>query len=720
MIGPLGVIAVAVSRPLFEGIGPLGRVIFYSLATLSTAVFGWGIWCKVRKYRMGRAAGRWPMIRATLGSRLRSIGNGTSVARANRASGAAHFFMFWGFVAALIATVILTVDTDVVRNFSGLIAGHQDSFFHGTFFIIYTFVVDTMGFAFLVSVVYMAVRRGLLRPHQLDYSRAGTPAGSYSRKPMVQGDWLFLGLLLAILITAYLLTGLRILGQHIPWFTAFSPFGRGVAEVFSGLGMTPAQAVSAHGVIWWVHAGLALGFVAYIPYSKAMHMLIDIVNLVATERSATLRLPPATPDHAGYQQVSDFTWKELLDLDACTKCGRCHDVCPARTCGKPLSPRELILDLRQWANASVGGIALLDHERRPERTGPLAKGNGIRLAGDVIDADALWSCTTCMHCVEICPVGIEHVPTIVQLRRSLVDEGTMDLALQQVLQNLATQGNSFGKSARMRTRWTRELDFEIPDARKLVVKYLWFVGDYASFDERLGNISRVLATILHSAGVDFGLLYDSEHNAGNDVRRVGEEGLFEMLALHNIEVLREAHFDEIFTTDPHTLNALANEYPGLGASYPVRHYTELLAQLLESGEIAVRPLGYRVTYHDPCYLARYNGVLDAPRRILRALGCELVEMPRNRSDTFCCGAGGGRIWMDDSGVGERPSENRVSEALQLGVTHFVVACPKDMTMFSDAVKTTRADDRLIVRDITLLIEEALLRPSEAGKLEVRL
>ncbi len=582
MIGPLGLGAVAVSRPLFEGIGPLGRVIFYSLAGLSTAVFGWGIWCKVRKYRMGRPAGRWLMIRAALGSRLRSIGKGTSVARANRASGAAHFFIFWSFVAALMATVILTVDTDVVRNVSGLIAGHQDSFFHGTFFIVYTFVVDTMGFAFLVSVAYMAVRRGILRPHQLDYSRAGTPVGSYSRKPMVEGDWLFLGLLASILITAYLLTGLRILGQRMPWFTAFSPFGRGVAEIFSGLGMTPAEAVSAHGVIWWVHAALALGFVAYIPYSKAMHMLIDIVNLVATDRSATLTLPPPATDHAGYQKLSDFTWKELLDFDACTKCGRCHAVCPARTCGMPLSPRELILDLRQWANASVGGIALLDQERRIEPTGPLAKGNA-RLAGDVIAADALWSCTTCMHCVEICPVGIEHVPTIVQLRRSLVDEGTMDFALQKVLQNLATQGNSFGKSARMRARWTRELGFEIPDARKQAVKYLWFVGDFASYDERLVDISRALATILHNAGVDFGLLYDSEHNAGNDVRRVGEEGLFEMLALHNIEALSEAHFDEIFTTDPHTLNALRNEYRGLGASYAVRHYTELLAQLLESG-----------------------------------------------------------------------------------------------------------------------------------------
>ena len=198
------------------------------------------------------------------------------------------------------------------------------------------------------------------------------------------------------------------------------------------------------------------------------------------------------------------------------------------------------------------------------------------------------------------------------------------------------------------------------------------------------------------------------------MRRVGEEGLYEVLAEHNAEVLREAQFDEIFTTDPHTLNALRNEYPALGVSYPVWHYTELLAKLLEEGAIRVRPLGHRVTYHDPCYLARYNGVVEAPRRILRALGCELVEMPRNGADTFCCGAGGGRIWMGDGLFTERPSESRISEALRLGVGQFVVACPKDMTMFSDAVKTVGADDRLVVRDITLLVQEAIASLADPG------
>jgi Fe-S oxidoreductase len=703
-----------VTRPVFEGVGPLGKAVFYALAAVSTAIFAWGVWCRVRKYRTGRAAGRGPTIRAALGSRLRSIGEGASVAEGNRATGVAHFFIFWGFLVAFLATVILTIDTDVVRNVSRLIAGHEDSFFHGTFFIVYTFAVDTLGFAFLLALVYMVVRRGVRRPWRLGYSRAGAPAGGYSRRAMVEGDWLFLGLLLAILVTAYVLTGLRILGQHMPWFTVFSPFGRVFAEAFSGLGMTARQAVSVHTVMWWVHAGLALSFIAYIPYSKAVHMLVDGVNLVATDRSATLALPAPAVSHPGYQEISDFTWKELLDLDACTRCGRCHEVCPARAGGAPLSPRDLILDLRQWVDTSTGGITLLDRERRPERTGPLAKADGVRIAGDVIDAAALWSCTTCMHCVDICPVGVEHVPTIVQLRRSLVDAGTMDATLQQALQNLATQGNSFGKSARIRGRWTRELDFAVPDARKQPVKYLWFVGDFASFDERLQETSRILARILHDAGVDFGLLYEAERNAGNDVRRVGEEGLFEVLAEHNVEVLRGARFEEIFTTDPHTLNALRNEYPALGVSYPVWHYTELLAQLLEDGAIRFRPLDYRVTYHDPCYLARYNRLVEAPRRILRALGCELVEMPRNGADTFCCGAGGGRIWMDDGSLAERPSENRISEALRLDVGQFVVACPKDLTMFSDAVKTVRADDRLVVRDITSLVQEAIARRVEPG------
>lgn len=724
---PLVLAGGGVTRPVFQDIGPVGKAVFYLAGTAAVAVFCWGMWLRVRKYRRGRPAGRWPTIRQALAGRSRTgsaggigrpdtrtvgtLASNKTIGRGDRATGIAHFFMFWGFIVAFMATVTLTIDYDIVRNVSRLIAGHEDSFFHGPFFLVYTFAVDTMGFAFLAALVYMAVRRGVRRPWRLSYARAQQPDGGYSRKRLVAGDWLFLGLLLAILVTAYLLTGLRIVSQGMPWFTVFSPFGRLVAEVFSGLGMTPAAAVTAHTVLWWIHAALALSFVAYLPFSKAMHMLLDMANLLATDRGATPSLPAPPPGQPGYQQIADFTWKELLDLDACTKCGRCHEVCPARTAGAPLSPRDLILDLRQWVDTAAGGHTLLDREQRPEPTGPLTAVGTTRIAGDVIDPRTLWSCTTCMHCVEVCPVGIEHVPTIVQLRRGLVDEGTMDPTLQTALQNLATQGNSFGKSARMRARWTKGLDFQIPDARKQPVKYLWFVGDFASFDDRLQESSRTLARILRTAGVDFGLLYDGERNAGNDVRRAGEEGLFEMLAEQNIETLRQAQFEEIFTTDPHSLNTLRNEYPQRGLSAKVWHYTELLAHLLETGAIGVRQLGHKVTYHDPCYLARYNGVTEAPRRILRALGCELVEMPRNGASTFCCGAGGGRIWMDDSFLAERPSENRIREAVTLDVSQFVVACPKDVTMYTDAAKTTGHDDRLAVRDITLLVAEAMNEPA---------
>jgi len=331
------------------------------------------------------------------------------------------------------------------------------------------------------------------------------------------------------------------------------------------------------------------------------------------------------------------------------------------------------------------------------------------MAGDVIKEKTLWACTTCMACVEACPVGIEHVSTIVQLRRSLVDEGCMEATLQDTLQNFATQGNSFGKSSRQRARWTKGLDFKIKDARKEPVRYLWFVGDFAAFDERVAGLSRTLATILNDAGVDFGILYEDERNSGNDVRRVGEEGLYEMLVEQNLAAFGQAEFTEVITTDPHSLNTLRNEYPDFGFDRPVRHYTEVLAELVADGTIPVGSLGRRVTYHDPCYLARYNRVTEAPRRLLGALGCTVKEMPRNKDNTFCCGAGGGRIWMDDSNLTERPSENRIREAVSVGVDTFVVACPKDMTMYTDAAKTTGNEEAMAVLDVVQLLEAALDR-----------
>ena len=411
----------------------------------------------------------------------------------------------------------------------------------------------------------------------------------------------------------------------------------------------------------------------------------------------------------GLRRIEDLSWKQLLELDGCTKCGRCHEVCPARSSGLPLSPRDLVLDLREHADSAHGARLPFD----PRRARPLDGGpRDGRLAGGVIAAETLWSCTTCLACVEVCPVGIEHVPMIVGMRRALIDDGAVDKRLQDALAKISQHGNSFGAAARTRGKWTASLPFPVKDARKEPVEYLWFVGDYASFDKRVQAATRAAALVLQRAGVDYGILYDAERNSGNDVRRLGEEGLFELLRTDNTEALAGAQFHAILTTDPHSLNALRNEYPGLAERTPVLHLTEVFAQLLGERRLEVlRPVTRTVTYHDPCYLARYNRVIAEPRAVLGAVGASLIEMPRHGTRTHCCGAGGGAIWMDQK-VKERPSENRIREALTLdGVSDFVVACPKDVTMFEAAVAATGATERLRVRDIAELVEEAT-RPIE--------
>jgi Fe-S oxidoreductase len=335
-----------------------------------------------------------------------------------------------------------------------------------------------------------------------------------------------------------------------------------------------------------------------------------------------------------------------------------------------------------------------------------------------IKPETLWSCMQCMACVEICPVGIEHVPIINHMRRALVERGEMDGQLQQTLETIYTSGNSFGESKRKRARWTRELDFDVKDARKEPADLLWFVGDYASFDPRNQRASQALARILKAAGVDFGILHDGERTAGNDVRRVGEEGLWTSLAEENVATISGCRFDRILTSDPHTYNTLKNEYPQLGGTWTVLHHSELLLELLEAGRLSARKgLGYRVTYHDPCALGRFNGVYDEPRAVLEALGCELVEMPRNRDNSFCCGAGGGRIWMQELRAegAQRPSESRIDEAVALGaVDYFVVACPKDVTMYEDAIKTSGHQGEIELRELSELALESLGRAGPAS------
>lgn len=728
------------TRPVFWHFPTWLRATWYVLAVASVVVFAYGVLRPLAKYVRANRTGLPPL--AELPGRLRAalalVFEHRSIGRRDRYAGVAHAAIFYGFLTLFAGTTILALDTDVSQPIFGY------DFFTGGFYRWYSLALDVMGVVLLVGVLAMMYRRAVIKPAKLDYTRPdrdGEDAAQDERRAYRWGDWAFLGGLLYLLVTGYVLEGLRIAMEH-PARSQFDPVGWLVAQPLMGI---------SHGVLgvlrmglWWFHGLVAISLVAMIPWTKAAHMLTSFASLVLRDPLAGKRLRPVAPERAelpaGYGTTADISALHLLQLDACTKCGKCHEACPANATGRPLSPRDVVLELRETVNGAYAGIgvegvlgSLLASRRggaavasggmantdAADASGGVAVASGggpltVELVGEQhVREDTVWSCMQCNACVEACPVGIEQAPIINQLRRRLLEEGDVPAELQSTLRAIQKSGNSFGENRRRRGRWTQELDFEVKDARSEPVDVLWFVGDYASFDPRSQRVSQTIARLYQAAGVDFGILYDGERNAGNDVRRVGEEGLWELLAEENIETLRAAEFKRIVTSDPHTLNTLRHEYPQAGGSWPVEHHTTFLLELIESGRLDIGGrLSHRVTYHDPCYLGRHSGEYDAPRRILELLGCELVEMPRNRANSFCCGAGGGRIWMRDEPGVERPSENRIREAVSLGeIDYFVVACPKDVTMFEDAIKTSGNGERLELRELTELLEEALLAAS---------
>ncbi len=475
--------------------------------------------------------------------------------------------------------------------------------------------------------------------------------------------------------------------------SAWQPLSSAIAGLLPA-GLLPEGAGEA--LFYWIHVAAILGFLVYIPGSKHRHMFLAAPNVYFRSLQPKGRSPDVPEGRSiGVSTLDELDWKQRLDLFSCTECGRCQAACPAYAAGLPLSPKLLITDLR-------------DAFGREGSAGPLIGGS--------IKEETLWSCTTCRACMEVCPVHIEHLPKIIDLRRYLVDEGRIQPGLQEAFSNLQRVGNSMGKSARQRARWTKDLPFKVKDARKEPVDVLWFVGDYASFDPRVQPVTRKVASLLQAAGIDFGILFEAEQNSGNDARRAGEEGLFETLAQSNIDAIEACSFERIMTTDPHSLNALRNEYQSLGKGFvQIQHYTALLAELVEAGRLRLaQASGASVTYHDPCYLGRYNGGFDAPRALIAAAGYRLREMPRNRENSFCCGAGGGRIWADDTGVVERPSENRIREALSLGATdYFVVTCPKDKVMYKAAAEAVEGAGQLQVVDVAELLEVVPDAPQDA-------
>ncbi len=402
------------TREIFEHMSPLSVAAFYFLAGAGLGLFAYGLWLRIKKYRTGRPADCWNGLWRRAISVVLTMAAHSTVKKRDSFSGIAHWLIFWGFVVLLLGSLVIAVDHDVLRPISPAL-----QLWKGTFYEVYSAFLDIMGLGLLVGLGMMAVRRWGQKPPQLDYRRPDRAADEYNRDAYRYDDLIFLCGLFFIGVTGFLNEALRIAADR-PAFEVWSVVGWRLADGLGALGLTAAASARLQAYNWWLHATAALAFVAYIPYSKAIHMLAGLASLFCKDSLAGKRLPAIAEEAAtiGYQTLGDFTWKQLLELDACTKCGRCHIACPARAAGWPLSPRDLILELREHAEISLGGRSLF-HEAslRPA---------GDALAGGVIKADTLWSCTTCLACVETCPVAIEHVPLIVQMRRHLVAEGMVD------------------------------------------------------------------------------------------------------------------------------------------------------------------------------------------------------------------------------------------------------------------------------------------------------
>jgi len=639
-------------------LGLPGWIYLWALTVVAFVIFGRRAYLILATVARGRAEVRWDQVPRRLWNVVVNVA-GQRRMFDNLGMGLAHLIVFWTFVFYAVSFAWNLI----WGLFPFLPIPYADEIWW------VTLPMELLSVATLVALAGMAIRRFAFPPQRLTLS---LDAG-------------FILVLIAFLMVTFLVgQGAKAAAEAEP--VAGSPVGNLIGSWLGGLSESGAE--SLYLAMWWVHMVTVLFFLAYLPYSKHLHLLASPFNVfTASLDRGGMPLPSE-----GAARLEDFTWRDLYNGLSCAECGRCDRVCPAFASAEVLSPQDLIHGVRLMVLGAAGGNG---------------NGNGNGSLIDTVSPEAIWSCTTCMACMERCPVFNEHVPLIVQMRRHLIGEGAVGTGVQDMLMGMSRYGNSFGQSPRKRPKWTKDLEFEISDARKEPVEYLWYVGDYASLDPRAQEVTRAAARVFERAGLDFGILYEAEQNAGNDIRRLGEEGLFEMLRDKNLAALESAQFRTIVTTDPHTYFVLKSEY---GLDGKVKHYTEVIDDLISSGSLPVSLNGGgAVTYHDPCYLGRYGGVYDAPRRVLEGLGLDLVEMPRNRSSAYCCGAGGGRIWMEDTASGgERPAESRVREAAGLqGVGTMVVACPKDLVMFRDALKTTELEGTLGIRDIVELVEDAM-------------
>ena len=597
-------------------------------------------------------------------------------------AGFAHVFIFWGFLSFVLSYLVFIFGDSAWRPFSSTLLTETGA----RAFAVY---IDLLAGAFLVVLAWAVLRRWAARPHRLAFDLTQKLESA------------IILLLIGTLMVLTLLSEAFYIASGGDGPTASAPLASLIADGLRGAGLSEGVAHGLHGLAWSAHLGVILGFAVYIPVSKHMHLIASPVAFLmrSLEPMGALATPKdlETAESFGAARVQDFTWKELLDGYACAICGRCTDSCPAHITGKTLSPMHIVQDLKEHLVEAGPGVLSGNGEQEPRP-----------LIGNAVGEEALWDCLTCGACVQECPVGVEHVDTIVDMRRHLVmEQASMPDTATSALMSMEQRGHPWRGTPYGRTDWAEGLGVptlaEHPD-----VELLFWVGCTPALERRSQAVARAMASVLKRAGVDFAILGTEETCTGDPARRMGNEYLYQVLAKQNIETLSRYNVKEIVTICPHCFNTMKNEYPHLGGDFQVRHYSELVAELIEQGRI--KPLvdvDTRVTYHDSCYLGRHNGVYDPPRRIAEAIpGVELVEMERRRERGFCCGAGGGHMWIEES-RGSRVNHVRTEQFLDTGGDTIGVSCPFCLQMFEEGIDAKGLQGEKRARDLLEVLAESL-------------
>ena len=666
----------------------VGREIFGNLPGVFQAVFyvGTGVFLglmfylfaqRARNWERGAAENRTGMWRERFVGLRKALSMQTLLEEP--AAGMMHSMIFYGFVVLFLGTVTLEIDHLLPTDLK---------FLEGGFYQGYSVVLDAAALVFLAGLGWAAFRRYLQKPWRL---KAKT-------KPEDAVILLTLGI---IGLTGLLVEAARISEMGRPSFETWSFAGYGLSYLFP-----ESSASGAHQILWAGHAVAFAGFLVVVPVTKLRHLFTSPANMMLAPKprpkGAMKEMPNLMEaddiETIGASRVGEFTWKQLFDTDACTVCGRCTSVCPANTTGKPLDPREIVLKLGEVAALTAADPV----------SPPVTVDGEITVTSDLvferITAEELWACTTCRACDEICPVNIEIVDKILDMRRYLaLMEAEFPAELGKAYVNLENSSNIYGMNQQTRGDWADALDFDVKVLGEpgVTAEDLYWVGCAGSFDDRNRKVTIATARLLHEAGVDFAILGTRELCTGDSARRSGNEYLFQQMALQNIETFAEFGVQKIITQCPHCFNTLANEYPQFGGEYEVVHHAEFLMGLVDEGKLEPRGNGQTITYHDPCYLGRHNDVYLAARSLIGRVG-DLAEMPRCGDESFCCGAGGARMWMEEH-TGKKVNIERAEEAVATGAAAIATGCPFCFVMMDDGVKELGRDEDVAVQDLAMLL-----------------